>query len=114
MKRASQIRVLIPLSVVLLLAACTSGQTSSTSSSAAAELIQARDKLIADVKACSVQYACDPDTSSVAENALAPLELAWRQCDYDAIHRYEQANPALAARYDQLITEDMQMTAAIQ
>ena len=77
--------------------------------------MQARDKLIADVKACSSQYAYDPNnTSGIAENTLAPHELEWRQCAYDAIHRYARANPALASRYDQLITEDMQMTTAVQ
>jgi hypothetical protein len=69
----------------------------------------------ADVRACSSQYAYDPtNTTAIAENALAPHELEWRQCAYDAIQRYAQANPALASRYDQLITEDMQMTTAIQ
>jgi hypothetical protein len=76
--------------------------------------MQARDKLVADVKACSSQYSYDPNsTNGIAENALAPHELEWRQCAYDAIHSYAQANPSLAGRYDQLITEDMQMTAAI-
>jgi hypothetical protein len=77
--------------------------------------MQARDKLVADVKACNSQYSYDPNnTSGIAENALAPHELEWRQCAYDAIHAYAQANPSLAGRYDQLITEDMQMTTAIQ
>jgi len=55
-----------------------------------------------------------PNTTAIAENALAPHELESRQCAYDATQRYAHANPALASRYDQLITEDMQMTTAIQ
>ena len=118
MKRAS-LAYLFPLfASAVLVTACSSGQSSSTSSassSTAAPLMQARDKLIADVKACNSQYDYNPDsTSGIAENALAPHELEWRQCAYDAIHRYAQANPTLASRYDQLITEDMQMTTAIQ
>jgi len=118
MKRAS-LAYLFPLfASAMLVAACSSGQSSSTpsaSSSTAPPLMQARDKLIADVKTCSSQYDYNPDsTSGIAENTLAPHELEWRQCAYDAIHRYAQANPALASRYDQLITEDMQMTMAIQ
>ena len=105
----------ITLLVAALVAACSSGQTSSTSSSAAAPLMQARDRLIADVKACSTKYAYDPNsTAGIAENALAPHELEWRQCAYDAVRTYESANPALTSRYDQLVTEDMQMTTAIQ
>jgi hypothetical protein len=95
---------------ILLIAACSSGQPSSTSSSSATPLIEARDKLITDA-----QYAYDPENATgIAENALAPHELEWRQCAYDAIRRYSQANPSLAGRYDQLIAEDMQMTTAIQ
>ena len=105
------------LGSALLLAACSSGQSASTSSSssAAASLIQARDKLIADVKACSAKFAYNPNkVSGVADNALAPHELEWRQCAYDAVRAYEGVNPALTSRYDQLITEDMQMTTALQ
>jgi len=100
---------------ILLIAACSSGQPSSTSSSSATPLIEARDKLITDIKGCNAQYAYDPENATgIAENALAPHELEWRQCAYDAIRRYSQANPSLAGRYDQLIAEDLQMTTAIQ
>ena len=103
------------LGAALLMAACSSGQTSSTSSSVTAPLMQARDKLIADVKACNAQYAYDPNSATgVAENALAPHELEWRHCAHDAVRRYERANPALTSRYDQLIAEDIQMTTAVQ
>jgi hypothetical protein len=109
------VRLFSLLGIALLIAACSSSQTSSKSSSAAAPLMQARAKLVADVRACSGMYAYDPNsTAGIAENALAPQELQWRQCAYDAVRTYEHANPALTSRYDQLITEDMQMTTAVQ
>jgi hypothetical protein len=44
-------------------------------------LIAARDKLIADLQQCSQRYGYDPNhVQGVAENALAPQELQWRQC----------------------------------
>jgi len=83
--------------------------------SAAGGLIAGRDKLIADVHQCSQRYGYDPTRmQGVAENALAPQELQWRQCAYDAIRVYEQANLAMKAQYEQLIAEDIEMTTAIQ
>lgn len=109
------VRLFSLLGVALVVAGCSSGQTSSTSSSAAAPLIQARDKLVADVKACSAKYSYDPNNATdIAENVLAPHELEWHQCAYDAVRTYERSNPALTSRYDQLIAEDMQMTMAVQ
>jgi hypothetical protein len=78
-------------------------------------LIAARDKLIADVHQCSQRYSYDPNrVQGVAENALAPQELQWRQCAYDATRAYERANPAMKSQYEQLIAEDIEMTRAIQ
>lgn len=75
----------------------------------------ARDKLVADIGQCSQRYGYDPRSATgIAENALAPQELPWRQCAYDAVRVYEQANPAMASRYEQLISEDIGMTTAIQ
>ena len=83
--------------------------------SPASGLIAARDKLVADIHQCSQRYGYDPTrVQGVAENALAPQELQWRQCAYDATRVYEQANPAMKARYEQLIAEDIEMTTAIQ
>jgi hypothetical protein len=48
------------------------------------------------------------------ERGLAPNELQWRQCAYDAVRDYEQANPTMAAQYQQLVAEDISMTTAMQ
>jgi hypothetical protein len=99
--------------IMALVSGCSS--KSPTTGSAADAPIAARDKLIADVHQCSQRYGYDPaHAQGVAENALAPQELPWRQCAYDAVRAYESANPALTSRYEQLIAEDIQMTTAIQ
>lgn len=75
----------------------------------------ARDKLVADIGQCSQRYGYDPRSAAgIAENALAPQEVPWRQCAYDAVRAYEPANPSMTSRYEQLISEDIQMTTAIQ
>lgn len=77
-------------------------------------LMQARSKLLADVRGCSEQYGYYPQSvTGVAENALAPKELKWRQCAYDAVRAYASENPANRA-YEQLIAEDIAMTTGIQ
>jgi ABC-type enterochelin transport system substrate-binding protein len=97
----------------LALAACTSQQAATTS--AQSQLSESRDKLVADLAQCTQQYGYDPNAiSGIAENALAPNELQWRQCAYDAVRNHEKANPAMASRYEQLIAEDISMTTAIQ
>ena len=94
---------------------CTSQGAATHADAAASGSIAARDKLVADLHQCSQQYGYDPKRAqSVAENALAPQELQWRQCAYDATRNYEQANPALKSQYEQLIAEDIEMTTAIQ
>jgi len=99
-----------------ILAAMTACDSSSNSpSSPEAQLMQARDKLNADLKQCTVIHGYDPDkVAGVAETALAPNELEWRQCAYSAVRMYERYNPSLGGLYEQLIAEDMSMTAAIQ
>jgi hypothetical protein len=78
-------------------------------------LIGARDKLVADLRQCTKAHGYDPaKATGVAEHALAPQELPWRQCAYDAVRAYEQSNPPLRGRYEQLIAEDISMTTAIQ
>ena len=102
--------------VALLMAAIAgcSNKGPATNSTASAP-IAARDRLIADIQQCSQRYGYDPaHVQGVAENALAPQELPWRQCAYDVVRTYEQANPTLSSRYEQLIAEDIQMTTAIQ
>jgi len=112
-------RSLLTAAILAVLAGCTSssngGGGSTATSSAGSELMAARDKLISDVHQCSNRYGYDPNNvSGVADDSLAPQELPWRQCAYDAVRTYEKTNPALADRYEQLISEDIQMTTAIQ
>jgi hypothetical protein len=71
--------------------------------------------LNADLGTCAQRYSYDPaKAANVAENALAPNELQWRQCIYEALGRYAKANPAMASTYQSLIANDMAMTSAIQ
>jgi hypothetical protein len=100
-------------SVVIAMSACDGGSTDSGSPES--QLMQARDKLSADLKECTAKYGYDPNqVSSVPETALAPNELEWRQCAYSAVRAYERLNPSLSRLYENLIAEDMSMTAAIQ
>jgi hypothetical protein len=92
-------------------AACTSGSSSSQSQS---PLTAARQQLVADLDQCTQTFGYDPKNVTVAENQLAPRELEWRQCGYDAVRRYGRSHPALTGQYEQLINEDITMTNAIQ
>ena len=98
--------------MIALVTACESQSTATSMSSDT--VIAARDALIADLKQCTLNHGYDPNAAGLPENALAPNELPWRQCAYDAAHRYGQAHPAVSNRYEQLISEDLQMTTAIQ
>jgi len=112
--------VIPPIRVLCLTAAIAAAITGCTSQSGTTgqsgdTSMAARDKLVADIGQCSQRYGYDPRSATgIAENALAPQELPWRQCAYDAVRVYEQANPAMASRYEQLISEDIGMTTAIQ
>jgi hypothetical protein len=78
-------------------------------------ILQARQKLNADLRDCTQQYGYDPaKATGIAQNALAPNELEWRQCVYRALRPYAQANPSMAPMYESLIANDIAMTAAIQ
>ncbi len=98
--------------MILVVTACESQSTTTGASSA--DVIEARDALIAELKQCTLNHGYDPNAAGLPETALAPNELPWRQCAYDAAHRYGRAHPAVSDRYEQLITEDLQMTTAIQ
>jgi hypothetical protein len=72
-------------------------------------------QLVADLKACTGRHGYDPNqTAGMAENTLAPNELPWRQCAYEAVRAYAEEHPSLGGLYTQLINEDITMTAAIQ
>jgi hypothetical protein len=98
--------------MIVVVTACESQSTATGASSA--DVLEARDAFVADLKQCTQKHGYDPNAAGLPENALAPNELPWRQCAYDAAHKYGQANPAVSDRYEQLITEDLQMTTAIQ
>jgi hypothetical protein len=96
---------------VAVVTACTSASTTH----AATALSILRPQLIAALNECTRTHGYDPEqTSGVAENTLAPNELPWRQCAYDAVRAYAKENPSLGDLYSQLISEDMAMTTAIQ
>ena len=70
---------------------------------------------MADLQQCTGRYGYDPNqTAELAENALAPNELPWRQCAYEAVRAYAEAHPSVGDLYTQLINEDITMTTAIQ
>ena len=98
--------------MIALITACESQSTATSTSSDT--VIAARDTFVADLKQCTLKHGYDPNAAGLPENALAPNELPWRQCAYDAAHKYGQAHPAVSDRYEQLISEDLQMTSAIQ
>lgn len=98
--------------VVAVTASCTSQSSGSKSQS---PLGAAHEQLVADLGQCTQTFGYDPrNTTGVAENQLAPHELEWRQCAYDAVRKYAGSNPALTGRYEQLINEDITMTNAVQ
>jgi len=100
--------------VAIIITACAS-QTASKTPPQHQLVVESRDKLPADMRQCTQQHGYDPaKVVGVAESALAPQELPWRQCVYDALRVYARANPAMASRYEQLIAEDVTMTTAIQ
>jgi hypothetical protein len=103
---------LLLVCVTASFASCASQQTDSNPQSA---LAAARQQLIADLDHCTQTFGYDPkNVTGVAENQLAPHELEWRQCGYDAVRRYARNQPTLTGRYEQLINEDVSMTNAIQ
>jgi hypothetical protein len=102
---------LVPIAA--LIAACAA--PSAPSPGGEEQLMAARNRLVADVRTCSQQHGYDPSSvTGIGEKELAPQELKWRQCSYDAARRYIETNPEMRGRIEQLIAEDIQMTSAIQ
>jgi hypothetical protein len=109
-----EIRYAILLGIVAMMVAACANQTASKTPPEH-QIVETRDKLPADMRQCTEQQGYDPaKITGVAESALAPQELQWRQCVYDALRVYARANPAIASKYEQLIAEDTTMTTAIQ
>ena len=98
--------------VLFVVASCESQNTAKTTSESS--VIAARDKLVADLQQCTRSIGYDPKAAGLPEKALAPNELKWRQCAYDAARNYGKAHPSVRGLYDQLIAEDIEMTTAIQ
>jgi len=103
---------LIATGFALLTAACANDANTGKPES---PVIAARQQLLADLSQCTTTYGYDPKAvTGIPENQLAPHELQWRQCGYDAANRYVRAVPAMNDKYQQLINEDITMTNAIQ
>jgi len=101
--------------IALTAAGCATDTPATTAATSAMTIAQARAQLNADIRSCTQRHGYDPTkVAGVAENSLAPNELAWRQCVYAALAPYTKANPATAAQYESLITSDIAMTSAIQ
>src|SRR5262245_57838565 len=110
---AGSMRYLVILSMAALaLTACASQQSSTTALQSG--LIEARDKLVSDMGQCSQKYGYPEAGTDVPENAIAPNELEWRECAYDAILGYARSNPAMTGKYLQLVDEDQTVTYGIQ
>jgi hypothetical protein len=106
--------LLLQVALAAALTACASGGPVSDASPEPTR-VAARDALVAKVRECTRTHGYDPRVESgVAESALAPNELPWRQCTYDALRAYGRSNPPLRSLYEQLIAEDISMTTAIQ
>lgn len=76
-------------------------------------VMESRANLLLALQRCSDEHGYDPATAQVAENALAPGELGWRECAYAALRVHALSNPELRQQYERLIEEDRRMTAEI-
>jgi hypothetical protein len=104
--------VLLVACAIVGAAGCSSGSSTSQTQS---PLSAARQQLIDELRQCTSTFGYDPrNVTGIAENQLAPNELQWRQCAYDAVRSYGRSHPTLTGRYEQLINEDITMTNAIQ
>ena len=87
---------------------CASGITGSIDQSGA----PAR-AMRADIITCTDQLGYPPRDQSLGEHELAPREISWRECAYQAIRNYITAGGSMADSLRQLIDEDRRMTAEI-
>jgi hypothetical protein len=77
--------------------------------------MESRAKLTLALNHCTELHGYAPGLpEGIAEHAMAPGELEWRECAYQAIRDHVRANPEMRERYERLIAEDSQMTAAVQ
>lgn len=105
--------MLLGLTGVFLLAACAAQPRQTVRPIPL--VIESRARLMLALDACSEKYGFSPTApADVAETALAPGEREWRACAHDALRVHALANPEMKTLYEQLIAEDMKMTAAIE
>lgn len=103
----------MPLIGMVLLTACTAPEDRPVRPIPA--VMESRARLTLALDRCIEAHGYSPElTEEVAENAMAPGELEWRECAYQAMRDHARANPEMRERYERLIAEDSQMTAAIQ
>lgn len=104
--------VALATALIVIVSACVSPPTATaaTFESVAA----AREAFFADLQRCTLKHGYDPNAAGLPETALAPNELPWRQCAYEAVRNYGKSHPAVGGYYNQLITEDILMTTALQ
>lgn len=75
----------------------------------------ARGGLTAALEECGRVHGYNPrEVSGVGEHALAPNELAWRQCAYEAVREHRARDPEVRKELDLLVAQDIAMTAAIR
>ncbi len=72
-----------------------------------------RQVLANDMNQCSGRTGYVPAKVAADDNRLAPNELQWRRCMYDALSTYAKASPAVAPQIQALIDGDIAMTAAV-
>lgn len=97
------------------LSACVADRPDRAASPEAARLTQARAKLDGDIAACTSAHGYDPrNAGAIAENALAPGELEWRDCAYLAARNYARVNEPMRLDYELLISDDRKMPRAVQ
>jgi len=95
----------------LALCSCASQPPSPPPPSPSADLLGARTALDTALHQCSTTYNYNPQqAANIGEHSLAPTELAWNQCAYNAVGTYEKANPKLAPMYENLVASYQQMT----
>jgi len=118
MREVTMVTPLPRLSVLFLAAVLGSScaESSRTDQPAAVDVVSAaRAELIGALNRCKEMHGYDPAaTAAIAENALAPGELAWRQCAYAALRAYRNPDPAVRQQIESLVVEDVAMTAAVQ
>lgn len=104
----------LALATAMILAVTACESQSTTTGASSDSIAVARDAFVSDLQQCTQKHGYDPNAAGLPENALAPNELPWRQCAYDAARKYGQTHQGVSGLYDQLIAEDIQMTTALQ